>query len=201
MSSLAAVDQYILKAQPFAQPILNHLRALVHHACPEVEERIKWSFPHFDYKGAPMCSMAGFKQHCAFGFWKASLMKDTSLFLEATGESSMGHLGKIKSLEDLPPDRKIISWIREAAKMNDEGIKIIKQIIPKSAIPIPADFNASLLANKKAHLNFQTFTAAGQREYLEWITEAKTAPTKEKRMTQALEWIAEGKKRNWKYEK
>lgn len=201
MSTSIQVDRYILNAAPFAQPILHHIRALVHHACPLVEEKIKWGFPHFDYMDAPMCSMAGFKQHCAFGFWKVSLMKDAALFDTNTEESSMGHLGKIRSITDLPSDKKIISWIKEAMALNENGIKVQKSVKPKSEIPIPNEFKSMLSKNKRAHHHFEAFTKGAQREYLEWITDAKTAPTKEKRMLQAIEWISEGKKRNWKYEK
>lgn len=201
MSASVQIDHYILKAQPFAQPILNHLRALIHHACPEVEERLKWSCPHFDYKGGPMANMAAFKQHCAFGFWKAALMKDKVLLENAKEEKAMGHLGRITSLKDLPSDKKIIAWIKEAMKLNDEGMKVPKKIIPKAEIKAPDYFIAALKKNKKAQQAYEAFSASCKREYLEWITEAKTEATKEKRMTQAIEWISEGKKRNWKYEK
>ncbi len=201
MSTSTQVDQYILNAEPFAQPILHHLRALVHHACPLAEERIKWGFPHFDYRGAPMCSMAAFKQHCAFGFWKASLIKDPSLLDKANEESSMGHLGKIRSITDLPSDKKLIAWMKEAMAINEKGIKVPKIVKPKAEILMPPEFKTMLTKNKNALHHFEVFTKAAQREYLEWITDAKTDATKEKRMLQALEWIAEGKKRNWKYEK
>lgn len=120
------IDQYILQAQPFAQPILNHLRALIHGACPDVEETIKWRMPHFNYKGEMMCSMASFKEHCVFGFWKAALMKDKSLMMNAAKEDSMGHLGRITSLHDLPSDKKIIQFIQEAMALNDAGIKVAR---------------------------------------------------------------------------
>lgn len=201
MSASLQIDQYILKAQPFAQPILHHLRALIHHACPEVEEKIKWSMPHFDYKGSPLVHMAAFKQHCAFGFWKAALMKDKSLLENAKQEAAMGHLGKITSLKDLPPDKKIIAYIKEAMKLNEAGIKVQKIIKPKADIPLPDDFNLLLKKNKKAGAVFQAFSPSCRREYLEWIVDAKAEATRIKRMTQAIEWMAEGKKRNWKYKK
>src|SRR5437870_2968458 len=112
-----AIDEYIGKSAPFAQPILNHLRELVHKACPDVEEKMKWSFPHFDYKNEMMCSMAAFKQHCVFGFWKAVLMKDPVLVENARSEVSMGHLGRLMSIKDLPPDKTIIAWIKEAMEL------------------------------------------------------------------------------------
>lgn len=203
MSATVQIDNYILKAQPFAQPILHHLRALIHHACPEVEEKIKWSMPHFDYKGGPLVHMASFKQHCAFGFWKAALMKDATLLQNAKEEKAMGHLGKITSLKDLTSDKKIIAWIKEAMKLNDAGIKIPKNKSPHSReeIQFPDYFKKALNKNLIARTNFDAFSPSCKREYLEWITEAKTEITRDKRMAQAIEWISEGKKRNWKYEK
>ena len=118
------VDAYIAKVAAFAMPILNHIRELVHKTCPEVEEKMKWSFPHFDYKGEMMCSMAAFKQHAVFGFWKASLMKDPVLVETAKSEVAMGHLGRLTSVKDLPADKKIIAWIKEAMALNDKGIKL-----------------------------------------------------------------------------
>lgn len=192
------VDNYILKSADFAVPILNHIRELVHAACPDVEETMKWSFPHFDYKGI-MCSMASFKQHCAFGFWKASLMKDKSLMVNAKSETSMGHLGRITSLEDLPSDKKMTAYIKEAMKLNEAGAKVEKVKLVKKEIPVPDYFSKALSKNKKAKKVFDDFSPSHRREYLEWITEAKTEATREKRMATTLEWLAEGKARNWKY--
>lgn len=201
MKTSPIIDAYILKSQPFAQPILNHLRALVHHACPEVEEKMKWSIPHFDYKGEMMCGMAAFKQHCSFGFWKASLMKDKVLMENAASETAMGHLGKITSLKDLPSDKKIISWIKEAMKLNDLGVKVQKTAkAAKPEIKTPDYFLKELKKNPEAMDTFKNFSASCKREYLEWIVDAKSEATRNKRMMQAVEWMAEGKKRNWKYE-
>jgi hypothetical protein len=118
------IDIFISKSGDFAKPILNHLRALVHTACPDAEEKIKWGFPHFDYMGEMMCSMAAFKQHAVFGFWKAPLMKDPVLIERAKSEVSIGHLGRITSLKDIPSDKKIIAWIKEAMQLNEQGIKV-----------------------------------------------------------------------------
>lgn len=196
------IDAYIAKSADFAKPILNHLRNLIHEACPDVEERVKWSMPHFDYKKSPLCHMAAFKQHAAFGFWKASLMKDKSLLEAAQSESAMGHLGRITSLKDLPSDKKIISWVKEAMKLNDEGIKVSKKTIaPKAEIETLEYFLKALKKNKKALTTFEAFSPSAKREYLDWITGAKTEETKISRLIQAIEWMAEGKKRNWKYER
>jgi uncharacterized protein YdeI (YjbR/CyaY-like superfamily) len=194
------IDNYIMKSADFAVPILNHLRELVHAACPDVEETMKWSFPHFDYKGV-MCSMASFKYHCAFSFWKASLMKDQSLMANAKSESAMGHLGKITDLKDLPSDKKMIGYIKEAMKLNEAGVKVDKPKMIKKEIPVPAYFAKALSKNKKAKKVFDDFSPSHRREYLEWITEAKTEATREKRMATTLEWLEEGKALNWKYQK
>ena len=196
------IDLYISKSAEFAKPILMHLRELIHVACPDVEETIKWSFASFDYKG-PMCSMAAFKQHCAFGFWKASLMKDKTLTKNAESESAMGHYGKITSLKDLPSDKKIIAHIKEAMVLNEKGIKLPPKKVTKEKkeIVIPEYFLKELKKNKKAFTTFEAFSPSHKREYIEWITEAKTDETKNRRMKTAIEWMSEGKSRNWKYMK
>ena len=197
------IDVYIAKSADFAKPILIHIRELVHKSCPEVEEKMKWSFPHFDYKDEMMCSMAAFKQHCAFGFWKASLMKDPVLVENARSESAMGHLGRITSVKDLPSDKKIISWIKEAMKLNDQGIKLpskIKTTIKKE-LEVPWELIRALSKNKKAQQVFEAFAYSHRKEYIQWICDAKTDETRNKRIATAIEWIAEGKGRNWKYER
>ncbi len=195
------IDEYILKSADFAKPILNHLRSLVHSACPNVEETIKWGFPHFDYKGM-MCSMAAFKQHCAFGFWKTALMKDAKEMI-SQNDYAMGHMGKIRSLKDLPPDKKIIAWIKEAMKLNDDDVKLPerKKRDYSKEIEIPEILQHALLKNKKATVAFNNFSPSHKREYVEWINEAKTDETKNKRVATTVEWLIEGKSRNWKYER
>jgi uncharacterized protein YdeI (YjbR/CyaY-like superfamily) len=196
------VDTYIEKSADFAKPILHHLRQLIHQACPDVEETIKWGFPNFDYHGI-MCNMASFKHHCAFGFWKASLMSDPRKILSTTGENSMGHLGKIASLKDLPPDKTLLAYVKEAAKLNEEGVK--RPMKPKSTekkeLIVPDYFKKALNKNKTASKVFEAFSYSHKKDYIEWITEAKTEETRNKRLTTAIEWIAEGKGRNWKYQK
>jgi uncharacterized protein YdeI (YjbR/CyaY-like superfamily) len=201
MPTNRAIDQYINKVQPFAQPILIHLRKLVHQACPTVEETIKWGMPSFEYKGL-MCGFAAFKQHCTFGFWKASLMSDPMLLQNAKNEDSMGHLGRIASIKDLPSDKKILGYIKEAMKLNDDGIKVAKaKPITKNELIIPAEIIEVIKQNKKAFATFESFSLSNKRDYIDWFNEAKTAATKEKRIAQAIEWMAEGKPRNWKYMK
>lgn len=196
------IDLYIEKAQPFAQPILRHLRKIVHQTCPEVEEKIKWGMAHFDYLGEMMCGMASFKQHCSFGFWKASLMKDPTLIANAQKEESMGHLGRICTLKDLPSDKKLVAYIKEAMALNEQGMKVKKAPKPaKPDMPIPDYFLKALIENKPAKTVFDNFSASCKREYVAWITEAKTEATRLKRMEQAIAWISEGKKRHWQYQK
>jgi uncharacterized protein YdeI (YjbR/CyaY-like superfamily) len=199
---IAGIDAYIRKTQPFARPILEHLRDVVHAACPEVEEKLKWSHPHFDYKGM-MCGTAAFKSHATFGFWKHSVMvKEAS---EAAGfrRDAMGSFGRLTSVDDLPPRRELVKLIRLAMKLNDDGVKnpVRSNPKPKRAIRPPAAFSAALKKNKKALAIFESFPPSQKREYLEWITEAKTDATRDQRISTAVEWMAEGKRRNWKYAK
>ena len=196
----ARVDNYISKSADFAKPVLIHLRELIHKTCPDVEETMKWSFPHFDYKGV-ICHMAAFKHHCAFGFWKAELMKDKSLMRNSKSESAMGHLGKITSIKDLPSDKKLISYIKEAMSLNDEGIKLPPKKISKKEIVVPDYFLKVLKKNKSALNAFENFSPSHKKEYIEWITGAKTEETRNRRIATAIEWMSKGKPRNWKYMK
>jgi len=196
------IDAYIVKSADFAKPILLHIRELVHKACPDVEEKMKWSMPFFDYKGEMLCHMAAFKQHAVMGFWKAALMKDALLMENAKSEVAMGHLGKITSLKDMPADKKITRWIKEAMQLTDNGVKLPakKKAADKKETVAPEYFIKALAKNKKAKQVFENFAPSHRKEYLQWITEAKTEETRSKRMATALEWIAEGKGRNWKYQ-
>ncbi len=192
------VDAYIAKSADFAQPILNHLRKLVHTACPQVEETLKWSFPHFMYKGM-FCNMAAFKAHCAFGFWHRDMRQ------EVEGEKpaqAMGSLGRITSLADLPNDAALLRYLKQAARLNERGIKSPRPVRSASKkLEIPPSLMSALGMNKTALANFQGMSPSHQREYAEWIAEAKREETVVKRLATAIEWIAEGKSRNWKYEK
>jgi uncharacterized protein YdeI (YjbR/CyaY-like superfamily) len=191
------VDAYIASSAEFAQPILAHLRAVVHAACPEVEETMKWSFPHFMYKGM-MCSMASFKAHCALNFWKAELLMGDQANREA-----MGHFGRIASVKDLPSKKILTAYIKHAMKLNDDGVAAPARAKPPAprALEIPDELSAALKKAPAARTHFEAFSPSKQRDYAEWIAEAKTEATRARRLEQALEWIAEGKSRNWKYEK
>jgi uncharacterized protein YdeI (YjbR/CyaY-like superfamily) len=195
----ARIDAYIEKSAEFAKPVLLHLRKLVHAACPQVEETMKWSFPHFDYKGM-LCSMASFKQHCAFGFWKERVMADPHQLFSNVAEPAMGSLGRVTKLNDLPPNKILIQYIQQAMKLNDDGVTVPKsQPTEKKKLTLPAYFKAALQKNKKARQTFEAFSPTNKREYIEWVTEAKNEETRERRLETAIEWISEGKVRNWKY--
>ena len=195
------VDAYIAKAAPFAQPVLEHLRELVHTACPDVEEAIKWSMPFFVYKGQILGNMAAFKAHCSFGLWggdvKATMRKDGVL-----SDEGMGRLGKITSVKELPKKKDLVGYVHEVVAFIEDGGKTMQRK-PREAKPeaeVPAELAAALKKNKGAAKVFAEFSPGCRREYVDWIVEAKRAETKEKRVAQAVEWIAEGKQRNWKYQ-
>ena len=198
------IDAYIAKAAPFAQPVLEHLRELIHETCPEVEETLKWGMPSFEYKGL-LCGFAAFKHHCTFGFWKSSLLHDPQGVLQDREESAMGSFGKMKSMEDLPHDKILKALIRDAMRLNDEGIKLPaatrKRGVVKNEIPEPEYLTALLSKNRTAKETWDAFAPSHRREYLEWITEAKTALTLEKRLAKTLEQLNEGRQRHWKYQK
>lgn len=191
------IDAYIAKSAEFARPILEHLRAVVHAACPEIEEDLKWSMPFFSYNGAPMCMMAAFKQHCGFGFWLSRQV--VGGMAEADG---MGQFGKLTTLKDLPSKKELIAHIRKAMALNEAGVKLARPKAAAKPVPtLPGDL-AILLAQKKhasARMTYAGFSPSAQREYADWIAEAKTDATRQKRIATTLEWLAEGKPRNWKY--
>jgi uncharacterized protein YdeI (YjbR/CyaY-like superfamily) len=194
------IDTYIQKAAPFAQPILNHYRRLVHKAFPDIQETVKWGMPHFDYKGT-VCHMAAFKQHCAFGFYKASILKENNQFLNEREQNAMGTFGKIESIKDLPSDKEIIDLVKQAVKLNEDGVKVQRSKQTSSAIEIPDYITAELTKHPKAKSTFDNFSPSHKKEYVQWITEAKREETRNKRMATMMEWLAEGKGINWKYEK
>ena len=194
------VDAYIAKQKDFAKPILAHLRDVVHAACPDVEETIKWSSPFFDYKGQPMCQMAAFKEHAALGFWKAPLIEGLGPNF-MNGGAAAGNFGRLTSVKDLPSRKELTGFIKAAMKLNDEGVVVAKKkSAAKPAAKVPPELTAALAKNKKAKEKFDAFPPGHRREYVDWIVEAKREETRAKRVAQAVEWIAEGKSRNWKYQ-
>lgn len=197
------IDAYIEKAQPFARPVLKKLRLLVYKGVPAVQETIKWGMPFFDYKGT-LCSFASFKEHAVFGFWKYKLLNDPKGYLQenaAKGGTAMGNFGRIKSLNDLPPDKVIIDFLKQAKKLNEENVKLpVRKKTVNSGLKLPQYFTKELKKNKQAAQTFQELSPSHKREYLEWITEAKTEPTRRKRLETSIVWLSEGKSRNWKYQ-
>jgi uncharacterized protein YdeI (YjbR/CyaY-like superfamily) len=190
------VDAYVNRSAEFARPILNRIRSIVHRGCPEVEEELKWGFPHFMHKGM-LCSMASFKAHCAFGFWKGRLVLGNS----GKSAEAMGQFGRLTSVSDLPAQKTLLAFVKKAKELNDAGVKARPAKIPREKKPlvVPADLRAALAKNRKAGATFQNFSPSHKREYVDWITEAKTPETRGKRLGTAIDWMAEGKTRNWKY--
>lgn len=196
------VDAYIARSAEFARPILSHLRRLVHAACPEVEETVKWSFPHFMYKGM-LCSMAAFKEHCAFGFWKERLLAEKLAVLAKGEKPAMGQFGRITAIRDLPDEKILLRLVKEAAALNEKGVKLPARGKPKSRkeLKIPDYFMAAVRENRKALATFEGFSYSNKKEYVEWVTEAKGEETRKRRLDTAIAWMAEGKVHNWKYVK
>ncbi len=198
------VDHYIGKSSAFAQPILWHLRELVHKAVPGVDETMKWSRPFFMYRGIILGNISAFKEHCSFGLWGA----DIAAQLRADGINSaegMGTFGKIRTLKDLPSDKQMLKYIKQAVSLLDDGtrtksIERKPQRVAKAELVTPPELVAALKKNKAAEKVFAAFAPSHRKEYIEWITEAKRDETRAKRVTQTVDWLAEGKRRNWKYE-
>lgn len=194
------IDKYIGKSVEFAQPILEHLRNIVRETVPDVHETMKWSFPHFEYKKSILCSMASFKQHCSFGFWLGSLMEDTDGIFKSREEGGMGHFGKITCFEDLPSDEVIKRYIHQALVLIDSGAKQEKKPITKLVeLKVPEELQTELDKHPKAMATFEKFSPSQRKEYIEWVSEAKTEATKIKRLETTIEWLTEGKIRHWKY--
>lgn len=194
------IDAYIEGAPEFAQPLLNHWRAQIHAVCPTTEETLKWSRPHFMHGGKILSGMSYFKAHCSFGFWF-----DEAVEPAERKDGAMGQLGRVTTRKDLPSQRELRAMIKRAMELIDGGSKAgrmeRKNSSPKPAAEVPPDLAAALKANKDAKTHFAAFPPSAQRDYIEWITEAKREETRLNRLVQAVEWIAEGKRRNWKYEK
>lgn len=192
------IDAYIAKSADFAQPVLRQLRSLVHEACPQVEESIKWGAPSFGYAGGILCGMAAFKRHVSFGFWKHALVMG-----EGAERDGMGSFGKMTSLSDVPSKKAMTLLIRKAMRLNEQGVKtpgMRKSVDPRAPLETPEDLLVALSGNRKARKTFDAFSPSARREYVEWIIEAKRAETRQRRIIQAVEWMTEGKQRNWKYQ-
>jgi len=192
------VDAYIDKASSFAQPVLRHLRNLVHEACPDVVEKIKWRMPSFEYRGI-LCTMAAFKEHCTFGFWHPLMREQAGR--DATSKDAMGQFGRITQIGDLPKDGALKALVRRAAKLNASGVKVPRRVAKKRPLVVPKDLGAALRRNDKARATFKRFSRTHQREYVEWIESAKGEDTRARRLATAIEWMAEGKIKEWRYAK
>lgn len=194
------IDAYIAKSAEFAQPILTRIRALVHGALPTVEESIKWGMPHFLHEGKLLCGMAAFKAHCAFGFWQGKAVVG-----EEASDAAMGQLGRITSLKDLPNATTMKAWVKAALAVRASTTAAPKVRKPATVSPfdtVPDDLAAAFATktHAAARKTFDAFPPSAKRDYIEWIVSAKQAATRERRLAQTLEWLAEGKRRNWKYE-
>ena len=193
------VDAYIAKAAPFARPILKHVRKLVHRACPDAVETLKWSAPFYEHHGL-LVGMAAFKQHCAVIFWRASRLPAIQA---AKGRDARGHFGRITALKDLPSDATLVTLVRQAALLNESGSKV-KRVVPSKPKPaprVPADLRAALAKHRRAKATFDAFAPSHRREYVEWIAGAKRPETRARRLATAIEWLAAGKTQNWRYER
>lgn len=192
------VDAYIAKKAEFARPILTHFRSLVHEADPDVTETLKWGHPAFMHDGI-VCGMAAFKEHCAFNFWKGSMIVDLK---GATAGKAMGQLGRITRIADLPSRTVLKRYVREAVRLNVEGVKPDRSRRPaRKPLPVPDDLARGLRGNRAARETFTRLPPSQQRDYIEWITEARREATRAARLATTLEWLVEGKHRNWKYER
>ena len=192
------IDAHIDRAAGFARPILAHLREVVHAACPECEETLKWGAPSFTYRGRILCGMAAFKQHAAFGLWQGAAIAGK----EGAAGEGMGQFGRLARVADLPGKRELTRYLRQGMQLIEEGVtRPSTRRAEARPAEVPQDFAAALRRHAEARTTFESFPSSARRDYIEWITQAKRAETRAKRLAQTLEWLAEGKRRNWKYEK
>ncbi|MBX3560265.1 MAG: YdeI/OmpD-associated family protein [Sphingomonas sp.] len=189
------IDAYIAARADFARPILEHLRAMIHEACPEAEETLKWSMPSFMWRGKILAGMAAFKAHATFGYWN-----DAMLGQDEKNRSAMGQFGRLTSIDDLPSRATLIDLTRQSMALIETGAKPPRATAKKPPLTVPQDLRAGIDADPAAKATFDAFPPSCQREYVEWVTEAKRDETRAKRLAQTVEWLAEGKRRNWKYE-
>lgn len=197
------IDAYIARAKPFAQPVLRHVRAVVHEGCADVEETIKWGFPHFYFNKKPLVGMAAFKEHAALNFWRADQIPALKALRLSTEKKGMGTLGRLTAVSDLPPKKTLVSWVRTAARLATTDVAVAMSTPKKvrKVLRAPSVFVAAIKKNKKAWAAYSAFSQTAKNDYIEWIVEAKTDATRERRMAEAVRWMADGKTRNWKYQR
>ncbi|QKJ28968.1 YdeI/OmpD-associated family protein [Mucilaginibacter mali] len=196
------VDAYIAKSPAYAQPIITHLRKLIHQVTPQVTEVMKWGHPHFDYKG-PFMGLAAFKEHLGLNFWKSTLMDDPAGLFAAAEKGSAGSIGKIRSMADLPADDVLITYMLNAIDLNEKGIKLPppKKTEEPKELEMPTDLIEAFKSNTGTLQHFEKFSPSAKKEYISWLDEAKSEATRQKRLDTMMEWVAEGKTRHWKYKK
>lgn len=195
------VDEYIFKMADFAKPILTHLRQIIFETCPDVEEDIKWGIPHYGYKGDHLVMMAGFKQHCSFSLYKAELMKDKMIQESVKAGKKFGYMDKVKDLSELPNKKVLTAYIKEAMELNSSGISKPKVVKEKVEVVAPKEFIEALEQDKIAFSVYESKSPSFRKNYIIWIADVKTDETRQKRITQSLEWIREGKDRFWQSKK
>jgi uncharacterized protein YdeI (YjbR/CyaY-like superfamily) len=190
------IDAYIeTKAADFARPIIRHLRAMIHEACPDCEETLKWGMPSFTYRGKILAGVAAFKAHASFGYWNDSMLSQ-----DAKNRSAMGQFGRLTSVDDLPDRATLIALTRQSMALIESGAKPPRATAKKAPFTVPQDLRAAIDGSPAAKATWDGFPPSCQREYAEWVTEAKRDETRAKRLGQTIEWLVEGKRRNWKYE-
>jgi uncharacterized protein YdeI (YjbR/CyaY-like superfamily) len=191
------IDAYIAEAQPFARPILDHIRDVIHAACPDVAETIKWSRPFFEHKGRMFAALGAFKAHASLILWRMGEMGDGT----SRNRDGMGQFGRLTSTDDLPDDAELIRVVQSAMAAIDQGPPARAKRQPRAELPVPQELTAALAEAPAARATFDGFSSSNRRDYCEWIGEAKRAETRAARVAQAIEWMAEGKARNWKYQR
>ncbi len=197
------VDDYIAKSADFAKPILNQLRQLIHETCPDVDEDVKYGTPHYSYKGDYLCMMGAFKQHCSFSLYKAELMKDPKIQESVKAGKKFGYMDKLKDVSELPSEKVLVAYLKEALELNANGFAKPKPVKEKSTTELvtPQAFIDALQRNNRANTVFESKSPSFRKNYILWIADAKTDETRNKRIEQSLEWIAEGKDRFWQSKK
>jgi uncharacterized protein YdeI (YjbR/CyaY-like superfamily) len=190
------IDAYVAKAQPFARPILEKVRERVHAVVPRAEETIKWGMPAYTLDGKILLITAAFKAHAALNFWRGQELRG-----DKANADAMGQFGKLASVADLPSDSELDRLMKEAAEVakNAPAPRKAKHG-PKAAPEMHPDFSAALAKAPKAKAALDGLPPSAQRDYLEWISEAKQDSTRAKRIATAVEWLSEGKRRHWKYQ-